>query len=298
MDSVGIKTIIGLGGLKFDTLVTKYSKEYPGRFAIFSNVLLGSGRIFSNEFLASLPFKLEEYVKMGLSGIGEFPKDLGIRLYDTSGKLIPIDDPRLDPLYTKAGELGFPILWHTADPTPFFERVDGFNERFSELGKYPDWSYFGTNFPSKETLIKQKENVLKKHPETIVIGGHFDWMTDDLDYLGHLLDTYPNYYIEFGSILSELGRQPFTTRKFFIKYQDRILFGTDGGALFTKGWTVEKLYQAYFEFLETENEYIDYPLKGAINQGNWKIYGINLPDEVLEKIYYKNAEKILFGNHI
>jgi predicted TIM-barrel fold metal-dependent hydrolase len=294
MDSVGVKTIVGLCGLDVETPLNRYQKKYPGRFLIFFNILLGSGRVFTDEFLSGLPAKLEDYVKRGASGLGEFPKDLGINLLDSSRKIIAIDDPRLDPLYAKAGELGMPILWHTADPTPFFQRIDRYNERFSELGRYPQWSYFGPDFPSKETLMKQKENVLKKHPETIIIGGHFDFMTDDLKHLEYFLDTYPNYYIEFGSILAELGRQPYTTRKFFIKYQDRILFGTDGGALFTKGWTVEKLYQAYFEFLETENEYIDYPLKGAINQGNWKIYGINLPDEVLEKIYYKNSEKILF----
>ncbi|HSR16460.1 MAG TPA: amidohydrolase family protein, partial [Ignavibacteriaceae bacterium] len=148
--------------------------------------------------------------------------------------------------------------------------------------------------PSRESVLKARENVIKKHPNTIFIGAHMGQNVDDLKYIAYLLDTYPNYYVEPSSTLSDLGKQPYTSRKFFIKYQDRILFGTDGGSLFgVKGWTVEKFYQAYFEFFETENEFISYPLQGAINQGDWKICGINLPDSVLEKIYYKNAEKIL-----
>ena len=292
MDSVGVKMIVGMGE---KNELENYEKRFPDRFDIFFNVLLGSGsyRVFTNEFLASLPDKLQKNVQMGMKGIGEFPKDLGLKIYDSSGKLLRIDDPRLDPLYEKAGELGVPFVWHATDPTAFFERVDRFNERFIELGRYPQWSYYGNGCPSKETVLKELENVVRKHPNTIIVGAHFDWMTDDLNELGRWLDKYPNYYVEFGTILSELGRQPYTTRKFFIKYQDKILFGTDGGALFTKGWTVAKFYRAYFEFLETDDEYIDYPLKGAINQGNWEIYGIDLPDTVLQKIYYKNAEKIL-----
>jgi predicted TIM-barrel fold metal-dependent hydrolase len=116
---------------------------------------------------------------------------------------------------------------------------------------------------------------------------------DNLREIARLLDTYPNYYVEISSRLPELGRQPYTARKFFIKYQDRILFGSDGGSLYNQEWTIERYYRTYFAFLETENEYFDYPLWGQVNQGRWKIYGVHLPDEILEKIYYKNAEKIL-----
>jgi uncharacterized protein len=226
-------------------------------------------------------------------GIGEWPKYLGISIKDINQKIIPADDQRLDPFWSKVAELGVPILWHLTDPTAFFQPVDRFNERFTELGHYPFWSYYKPGIPDKATLYKQQENVLKKHPNMLVIGAHMGMLADNLSYLSYLFDTYPNYYVDCSATLSELGRQPYTTRKFFIKYQDRILFGSDGGALVgVKGWTVEKFFQAYFEFFETENEYIDYPGQGAINQGNWKICGVNLPDEVLEKIYYKNAERI------
>ena len=295
MDSLNIKIIVGNDGGDIEELLKKYHDRYPDRFLNFTTLMIHSWP-YPDDFLASRPAKLEELVKKGLSGIGEFPKEIGLKIKDMSGKLINVDDPRLDPLWDKAGELGIPIVWHVADPIAFFQPVNRFNERFIELSKYPEWTYADPKFPSRESLFQHRENVLKKHPNTIFIGAHFGWNVYDLDSLGYLLDTYPNFYVEFGSVISELGRQPYTARKFFIKYQDKIVFGTDGGAMFIKGWTIEKYYQAYFEFLETENEYFDYPLKGAINQGNWEVYGINLPDTVLQKIYYKNAEKILFPN--
>ena len=295
MDSLNIKIIIGNDGQNIEELLKKYHDRYPNRFLDFTTLMTGNWP-YTDKFMASRPAKLEELVKDGLSGIGEFPKELGLKIRDTSGKLINVDDSRLDPIWEKAGELGIPILWHVADPIAFFQPVNRFNERFIELSKYPEWSYAGPNFPSRDSLFKHRENVIKKHPNTIFIGAHLGWNTYDLDYCGYLLDKYPNYYVEFGTVLSELGRQPYTARKFFIKHQDKIVFGTDGGGLFDHGWTIEKYYRTYFEFLETENEYFDYPLKGAINQGNWEIYGINLPDTVLQKIYYKNAEKILSKN--
>ena len=294
MDSVGVKTIIGFDAIdsNLDTLLGEYQRKFPGRFLVYSDMLSSNNsRILSDQFIAGLPAKLEKFKQLGMQGIGEFPKDLGLKMRDESGKILPIDDPRLDPFYEKAGELGMPIVWHSTDPTSFWYPVDKYNERYSELREYPFESYYGPQFPSKETILNQVLNVLKKHPNTIIIGAHLGYRMDDLDSLGKILDTYPNFYVECGSTISEIGRQPYTARRFFIKYQDRIMFGTDAG-LFTKYWTFEKIYRAYYEFLETDDEYIDYPLKGFQNQGNWEVYGINLPDSVLQKIYYKNAERI------
>ena len=157
-------------------------------------------------------------------------------------------------------------------------------------------SYYGPQFPKKETLLLQVEHLIKKHPKTKFIMAHLGMSADNLAYLSHMMDTYPNYYVDTASTLSEIGRQPYTARKFFIKYQDRILFGSDGGyGLDPKGlWSAERFYRTYFEFFETSNEYFEYPIYGTYNQGNWRIYGIDLPNEVLEKIYRKNAEKLLF----
>ncbi len=294
LDSVGVKTIVNLDGIDIKPDVLTYHKLFPETFIDFGYPPFGSTELISDKTFSELPDVVDDLIKRGVYGIGEFPKYLGISIKDTTGKIVPIDDPRLDPLWSKIAALNVPILWHCTDPSAFFQPVNKFNERFTELGRYPFWSYYKPGVPTKAELLKQQENVLKKHPKMVVIGAHMGMCADDLNHLAYLFDTYPNYYVDCSATLSELGRQPYTTRKFFIKYQDRILFGSDGGALHgIKGWTVEKFYQAYYEFFETENEYIGYPMQGAINQGNWKICGINLPDEVLEKIYYKNAEKIL-----
>ena len=295
MDSVGLRIVINtdVENGDLEKVLNRYSRKYPDRFMNLWPTGFSAG-IMTDERLAELPGELERAIKMGAVGDGELWKNLGLKTKDASGKVIPVDDPRIDPLWAKAGELGVPILWHMGDPAAMFRPIDKFNERFIELRRYPEWSYYGPQFPSRETIMKGREHVLKKHPNTIFIGCHMGWNVDDLDYAGYLLDTYPNYYLDMSTTLSELGRQPYTTRRFFIKYQDRIVFGTDGGSLYgVKGWTVEKFYQAHWEFLETDNEYIDYPMQGAINQGSWKIYGIHLPDSVLQKIYYKNAAKIL-----
>lgn len=298
MDSVGVRIIVNTDAKHredgtLEEALNLYTKKYPDRFMNFYPSWFPP-IIVSDDFLADLPNQLEKAVKLGVTGNGETWKDFGLRSRDITGKVIPVDDPRIDPLWEKAAQLNIPVLWHMGDPAPFFQPVDKYNERYIELGRYPEWSFYGPRFPKRETILKGRENVLKKHPNTIFIGCHMGWNSDNLEYAAYLLDTYPNYYLDLSTTLSELGRQPYTARKFFIKYQDRILFGTDGGSLFNvKGWTVAKFYRAYFEFLETQNEYIDYPMQGAINQGSWKIYGINLPDEVLEKIYYKNAERLL-----
>ena len=298
MDSVGVQIIVNTDGKirdngTVDEALDTYSRKYPDRFITFYPSWFPP-IIVDDNFLAGLPRVLEEAVKKGVKGNGETWKHFGLKTRDVTGRVIGVDDPRIDPLWAKAAELGIPVLWHMGDPAPMFQPINRFNERYVELGSFPEWSFYGPRFPSRETIHKGRENVLRKHPNTIIIGCHMGWNSDNLAYAAYLLDTYPNYYLDMSTTLSELGRQPYTARKFFIKYQDRILFGTDGGAMFGQfGWTVAKFYRAHFEFLETENEYIDYPMQGAINQGSWKIYGINLPDEVLSKIYFKNAEKLL-----
>ncbi|MCB9207156.1 MAG: amidohydrolase family protein [Ignavibacteriales bacterium] len=298
MDSLNIKTIINtdVKNQNLEEVLNMYARKYPDRFINFFPTGFPNG-IMSDERLASLPGALEDAIKLGAKGDGELWKYLGLKTKDSSGKVIPVDDKRIDPLWAKAGELGIPVLWHMGDPAASFQKIDRFNERYQGLVSYPDWSFYGEGIPPREDILKQRENVFRKHPGTIFIGCHFGYTPEDLEYTGYLLDTFPNYYVELSTVLSDLGKQPYSTRRFFIKYQDRILFGTDGGNSFgQKGWTLEKYYRTHFEFLETENEYFDYPQKGVINQGDWKIYGINLPDEVLEKVYHLNAEKILFHN--
>ena len=293
MDAAGISKIVNLDGAPgdFEKFTREFRDKYPDRFMMF--VRLNLHEINEPNFLQDQITRLESAVRMGAKGL-KVIKNLGLEIKDETGKLIPIDDPRLDPIWDKAGELGIPVLIHVTDPTPFFQPVGRFNERYEELKRYPGWSFYGPKFPSKEALLEQRENLVRKHPGTNFIAAHFGDNPEDLEYAAGLMDKYPNYYVDMSSRLPELGRQPFTARDFFIKHQDRILFGSDGGfGLGRGGWTVEKFYGTYFQFLETTNEYFDYPLWGIYTQGRWKIYGLNLPDEVLEKIYYKNAARIL-----
>lgn len=294
MDSLNIKTIVNLDNNLGDMegVLNKYARAYPGKFINFYPRWFPAD-VVTDEFMAQSGARIKEMVEMGARGL-KIWKNLGVKTRDTRGKLIPVDDPRLDNMWEMAGKLKIPVLWHMLDPAALFQPINRFNERYPELGGYPQWSYYGDEFPTREKVFKQRENVFKKHPNTIFIGAHMGENADDLAYAAYLLDTYPNYYLEFSSVIVDLGRQPYTTREFFIKYQDRILFGSDGGSLFgVHGWTLERFYQTYFQFLETENEYFDYQMQGAFYQGGWKIYGLHLPDDVLEKIYNKNAEKIL-----
>lgn len=298
MDACGITKVVNLdGGARLEEFIKDFRNEYPDRFIMFAQLNLSQldDPNFAGNQTALL---IEKVVNFGAQGL-KVPKDLGLGIKDRSGRLIPVDDPRLDPIWSKAGELGIPVLIHTADPTPFFQPVNRFNERYEELSKFPEWSYYSPYFPSKETLLAERENLLRKHPKTIFIGAHMGMSPANLSYVGYLLNNYPNYYVDISSVLSDLGRQPYTAREFFIRYQDRILFGTDGGyALGTNGWSAERFFRKYFEFLETDNEYFGYPLWDITKQGKWRIYGINLPDEVLKKVYYNNAAKVLGLNKV
>lgn len=229
--------------------------------------------------------KLEDAVRLGARGM-KVSKVLGLTDKDKSGKVIPVDDPRIDPIWAKCGELGIPVVIHVSDPVAFHTPVDQFNERYDELGAHPNWSFYGDKFPySKNDILDQLYRVIAKHPNTTFVSTHMGNLAEDLGRVSAWLDKYPNMYVDIDARISELGRQPYTARKFLIKYQDRVLFGTDTPP-------DAEAYQVYYRFLETDDEYID-PAKSHHLQGRWMIYGVYLPDEVLEKIYNKNARKIL-----
>jgi len=241
-------------------------------------------RIGEPDFGISEAKKLEEAVKMGCRGMKIF-KELGLTLRDKTGARVPVDDPRIDPLWAKCGELGIPVMIHVSDPKAFFTPVDEYNERYDELGAHPDWSFYGDEFPPKEQILEERNRVFARHPETIFIGAHMGNLPEELHRVAMWLDCYPNFHVDIDARISELGRQPRTARAFFIKYQDRVLFGTDTPCN-------AEAYRIYYRFLETDDEYFD-PAGGHHLQGRWMIYGVYLPDEVLEKIYNKNAQKIL-----
>ncbi|MDZ7360132.1 MAG: amidohydrolase [candidate division KSB1 bacterium] len=252
----------------------------PGRFLVFTNVDFNG--IGEPGWTEKAVRELEQDVKNGAAGLKIY-KSLGLEIKDNSGKRVAVDDPRLAPIWAKCGELKIPVLIHTGDPAPFWLPQDKFNERWLELKQFPDRYRYGKE-PSWQQVMNEQFNVFKNHPQTIFISAHMAWLANDLARLGKVLDDHPNMYTEIGAIIYEPGRQPRFARDWFIKYQDRVLFGKDI-------WAPEE-YHVYFRVLETADEYFDYYRK---RHAFWKMYGLDLPDEVLKKLYYKNALRILPG---
>ncbi len=252
----------------------------PGRFVVFTNV--DFNRIGEPGWTEKAVQELEQDVKNGAAGLKIY-KSLGLEVKDASGKRVPVDDPRLDPIWAKCGELKIPVLIHTGDPASFWLPQDKNNERWLELKQFPDRNRFGKE-PSWEQVMNEQFNVFRRHPKTHFISAHMAWMASDLARLGKLLDEIPNMSTEIGAIIYDPGRQPRFARAWFTKYQDRILFGKDI-------WAPEEYY-CYFRVLETADEYFDYYRK---RHAFWKLYGLELPDDVLKKLYYQNALKILPG---
>jgi predicted TIM-barrel fold metal-dependent hydrolase len=286
MDKAGVWKCVSLDGRSKDDFYQEHlevsqsvSKE---RFIIFFRP--DFSKIDDSDFGVNEAERLEKAVEMGVRGL-KISKNLGLTVKDKSGKLVPVDDPRIDPIWAKCAELKIPVMIHVSDPKAFFTPVDKYNERYDELGAHPNWSFYGDQFPSKEEILAQRNRVFARHPNTIFIGAHMGTLPEELDIVANWLDVYPNFYVDIDARISDLGRQPYTARKFIIRYQDRVLFGTDTSPN-------AESYRIYYRFLETDDEYID-PSGGHHLQSRWMIYGIHLPDEVLEKLYNKNALKIL-----
>jgi predicted TIM-barrel fold metal-dependent hydrolase len=285
MDKAGVWKCVSLDAKSADDFYIEHLKKSHSiskdRFLVFFRP--DFSKIDDPNFGNREARKLEKAVKMGATGL-KISKALGLTVKDKSGQLVPVDDPRIDPIWAKCAELKIPVMIHVSDPKAFFTPIDKYNERYDELGAHPSWSFYGEQYPSKEEILAQRNRVIARHPNTIFIGAHMGNLPEELHTVAMWLDIYPNFYVDIDARISELGRQPYTVRKFFIKYQDRVLFGTDTRP-------DAEAYRIYYRFLETDDEYFD-PAGGHHLQGRWMIYGVFLPDGVLEKIYYKNAMKI------
>ena len=283
MDRLNIKTIViltGMWGDKLQTIIDDMVKPYPGRFVVFTQ--FDWSKINDPNFSQLMVRQIDDSVARGARGL-KVLKELGLGVRDSTGKLIPIDDPRLDPAWEECGRLGIPVFIHVADPEAFFHPIDARNERYEELIEHPDWSFYGPQFPSMQELFAQRDHMFAKHPYTTSRSPSFWQLAGEPGLRRADAGEFPNVMIETGAREGELGRQPRRTREIFMKYSDRIMFGTDEGA-------GEAMYQNYFRWLETEDEYFpyaQYPL-----QGRWMIYGLGLPDDVLEKVYHRNAEAL------
>ena len=281
MDKLNMTVMVNLSGGNGDKLkgiADNIKSTYPKRFVVFANIDFSG--IGGDNWTENTVKRLEEDVHNGAGGLKIF-KNLGFSVTDTKGNRVKVDDPRLDPVWKKCGELKIPVLIHTADPKSFWNDLDENNERWMELATHPNRKR-GTKDATFEELIDEQHRMFKKHPETIFIAAHFGWLPNDLSRLGKLLDELPNVVVEFGAVIAEIGRQPRNAAAFFTKYQDRILFGKDS-------WVPEE-YATYFRVLETSDEYFPYHKK---YHAFWRMYGLGLPDDILKKIYYKNALRII-----
>lgn len=288
MEKLNMAVMVNLSGRGFrrsadhlEKSIENIQKYQPKRFVLFTNTDFSA--MDDPEWQGRALKQLEDDVKRGAQGLKIY-KSLGMSVKDKNGNRVHIDDPRIDPIWAKCGELGIPVLIHSADPKSFWSPMDSTNERWLELKTHAGRQRSETDPAPWEQIIQEQHNVFKRHPKTKFINAHMGWYPNDLKKLGDLLDDIPNMYVEIGAVIAELGRQPRTAREFMIKYQDRVLFGKDS-------WQPDE-YATYFRVLETADEYFPYHKR---YHAFWRMYGLELPDEVLKKIYYKNALKLLPG---
>jgi len=299
MDRNNIALCVSLDGRlgnRLDEHMRYLWSDHKDRFLIFANVdwqgtgdsdVPASWACNQPDFAHHTVLQLEAAAIRGVSGLKVF-KSFGLSYRNADGSLITIDDPRFDPIWQACGRLGLPVIMHTADPNAFFEPLTPRNERYEELSRHPDWHFPADKFPARVELHAARDRLFERHAETTFIAAHLGNDGEDLLQTARLLDEHPNVVVEFASRIAELGRQPFTARQFLIDYQDRILFGTDGPQ-------PEQRLRLYWRFLETRDEYFPYSEKPFPPQGFWRIYGVGLPDTVLKKIYFENAQRIIPG---
>jgi len=294
MDNMNIQALSNVTGGYGDDLknnVRDLQERYKGRF--FNCTVPAYDRIEQPDYPKWQADEMKRARDAGAIGL-KISKTLGLGVRE-KGKLVKIDDPRFDPMWDVVGQLRMPVFIHTADPDAFFIPIDRFNERWEELGNHPEWSFYGKDFPPKAELLAARNRVVERHPETTFVGLHVANHPENLDEVSAWLRKYPNLNVEFGARLGELGRQPRRSRRFFDEFQDRILFGTDAtpnGTQVPQQDLKPPMYQAYFRFLETLDEYFDYAPSPTPPQGRWRIYGIGLPDAVLKKVYHNNAARL------
>src|SRR5688572_1733101 len=263
----------------------QFKEGAPERFQIFGGVDWSQWETRGDGFADWAAGRLKVQKEAGAQGL-KIWKPFGLHVKDHHGKLVKVDDVRLSPIWETAGELGLPVLIHLADPVAFFDPIDETNERWEELGEHPDWAFTSPPFPPFMEIMSGLKSLVSRHRSTTFIGAHVGCYGENLGWVGQMLDECPNYFIDISARLGELGRQPYTARKFFIQYQDRILFGSDLGPDLDA-------YRLYYRFLGTDDEYFNYNTSEVPGQGRWYVCGLYLPDDVLEKIYRKNSMRVL-----
>lgn len=289
LDEAGIVCYVDLDGGWGEEILNAHLNHFkqhaPERFQVFGGVDWSQWSERGDAFPEWAAARLRIQKERRAQGL-KIWKGLGLQVRDPEGQLVDVDDQRLVPIWQAAGEIGLPVVIHVADPVAFFDPIDETNERWEELGEHPDWAFTSPPYPPFLHIMDNLANLVGRHPDTTFIGAHVGCYAENLGWVGALLDRCPNYYVDISARIGELGRQPYTARRFFLKYADRILFGSDMGP-------EPEAYRIIYRFLETEDEYFNYNTGPIPQQGRWYVHGLHLPDEVLEKVYYRNAERIL-----
>jgi predicted TIM-barrel fold metal-dependent hydrolase len=296
LDESGAEVLVDLDGGQGDELgrhLDRWVGPHPGRVVVFAGLAYDAWSTDAR-FGDTEARELRRSVERGARGLKVW-KVLGLRARDPSGRLVPVDDPRLDPLWATAGELGIPVTIHVADPIAFFRPLDGTNERFEELTAHPDWHFWpprarndpdAPGFPTFDELLAGLDAVLGRHPGTTFIGAHVGCAPEDLALVSSMLERHPSFHVDIAARLAELGRQPYGARAFFLRWSDRIVFGTDLGVH-------PAVYRLHYRFLETADESFDYSIEPAPPQGRWQVHGLALPHDVLRQVYRDNARRLL-----
>jgi predicted TIM-barrel fold metal-dependent hydrolase len=309
LDASGVEMLVNLDGGQGSELsaeIERWQVPYPDRVVVFAG-LDYDGWSVDPAFGETEAARLRDSAARGARGLKVW-KLLGLRARDPDGRLVRVDDPRLDPLWAAAAELDLPVVIHIADPIAFFEALDTANERWEEIHAHPDWHFWPTRpadepdgepdaeqgatgtgkagFPPFDELLAAFGRLVARHPRTIFVGAHVGCAAEDLELVGKLLDANANLNVDIAARLGELGRQPYSARAFFMRHADRILFGVDMSP-------DPDIYAVHYRFLETCDESFDYGTEPVPGQGRWQIHGLGLPDEVLRKVYRDNAYRIL-----
>ncbi|HUH97360.1 MAG TPA: amidohydrolase family protein [Anaerolineales bacterium] len=289
LDEAGVTQYVDLDGGWGEEILLRhldyFKAKAPDRFQVFGGVDWAMWEKLGDRFPAWAALRLQRQKEAGAQGL-KIWKPFGLQVRDEQGYLVKVNDARLAPIWEAAGELKLPVLIHVADPVAFFDPLDQTNERWEELRDHPDWAFTSPPFPPFMEILNGLKDLVRRHPQTTFIGAHVGCYGENLAWVGQMLDDCPNYAIDISARTGELGRQPYSARKFFIQYQDRILFGSDMGPDL-------EAYRLYYRFLETDDEYFNYSTGEVPLQGRWYVDGLYLPDDVLKKIYRRNAQRLL-----
>jgi predicted TIM-barrel fold metal-dependent hydrolase len=300
MDRKGIRTLVNLTGgtgAGLEQAIRTFDQAAPGRFVTLTEPSFG---LFAEpDYPNRQADAIAHAHRVGARGL-KLLKTLGLYLRERidEGPLVAVDDRRFDPMWEACAALNMPVFMHVSDPEAFFLPTDANNERYEELARHPDWSFYGPEFPSNAELIAARDRLIARHPKTTFALMHVGNGAENLEAVSACLDRFPNTVVDISARIGELGRQPRTARRFFERYQDRILFGTDAvpspyGDDVPQQLFGDALYEIYYRFLETDDEYFDYAPAETPPQGRWSIYGLDLPDAILRKVYHDNAARLL-----